>query len=79
VALVFDDPSPRLVIETDESKLGQILRNLTSNALKFTERGEVRITASASKDGRSIEFSVRDTGIGVAPEHLDKLFRNLRN
>ena len=75
VALIFDDPPPALVFETDESKLGQILRNLISNALKFTERGEVRVTASVSKDGRSIEFSVRDTGIGVAPEHLDKIFQ----
>jgi signal transduction histidine kinase len=75
VALVFDDPPHGLVLETDESKLGQILRNLISNALKFTERGEVRVIASMSKDGRSIEFSVRDTGIGVAPEHLDKIFQ----
>jgi signal transduction histidine kinase len=75
VTLVFNDPPPGLSLETDESKLGQILRNLVSNALKFTEKGEVRVSASVSKDGRTITFSVRDTGIGVAPEHLEKIFQ----
>jgi signal transduction histidine kinase len=74
VALIFDDPPPTLCLETDESKLGQILRNLISNALKFTEKGEVHVSATLLKDGRAIRFSVRDTGIGVAPEHLDKIF-----
>ena len=75
VTLVFTDPAPELALETDESKLGQILRNLISNALKFTEKGEVRVSASLSNDGRTISFSVRDTGIGVAPQHLDKIFQ----
>ena len=75
VALVFDDPPPSLFLETDESKLGQILRNLISNALKFTERGEVRVSATVHEDGPSISFIVRDTGIGVAPEDLDKIFQ----
>lgn len=75
VTLVFADPVPGLSLETDESKLGQILRNLVSNALKFTEKGEVRVSASLSEDGKTISFSVQDTGIGVAPEHLDKIFQ----
>jgi signal transduction histidine kinase len=74
VKLVFDDPPPEMSLETDESKLGQILRNLVSNALKFTEEGEVRVSATF-KDSRTIAFSVRDTGIGLAPEDLEKIFQ----
>ncbi len=59
-------------LETDRTKLGQIIRNLVSNALKFTERGEVRVTTEA-KNGRVI-FRVRDTGIGIASEFFDKIF-----
>jgi signal transduction histidine kinase len=75
VALVFDEPPATLCVETDESKLGQILRNLISNALKFTETGEVRVSAALCDDGRTISFSVRDTGIGLAPQHLEKIFQ----
>jgi signal transduction histidine kinase len=75
VTLAFDDPPPEMSLETDESKLGQILRNLISNALKFTEVGEVRVSATFRRHGRVIAFSVRDTGIGVAPEHLNKIFQ----
>ncbi|WP_075217900.1 ATP-binding response regulator [Mongoliimonas terrestris] len=62
---------PRL--RTDEGKVGQILRNLISNALKFTEAGGVRVEASVGPTG-TVVFSVADTGIGIAPEHLDKIF-----
>ena len=57
----------------DEGKVQQILRNFASNALKFTERGEVRIGASLEPGGW-IVFSVRDTGIGIAPEDLERIF-----
>jgi len=75
VALIFEEPSPRLTIETDEAKLGQILRNLVSNALKYTERGEVRISASLIHDGGAITFSVSDTGIGITPEDRELVFK----
>jgi len=53
-------------IETDAQRLDQVLKNLISNALKFTERGEVSVSVSVV--GENIEFSVRDTGIGI-PYH----------
>ena len=52
---------------TDEGKVSQILRNFISNALKFTERGEVRVTRAAGP-ASTVVFSVADTGIGIAPE-----------
>jgi signal transduction histidine kinase len=75
VTLVFIDPPPDLSLETDESKLGQILRNLISNALKFTEEGEVRVSADLTAGGRTVSFSVCDTGIGLAPENLERVFQ----
>ena len=74
VALRFDagDDLPQLV--SDEGKLSQILRNLISNALKFTERGEIRVTAELAPDAQHIEFAVADTGIGIAKEDQERIF-----
>ncbi|HLL55069.1 MAG TPA: ATP-binding protein, partial [Myxococcaceae bacterium] len=73
VALVFEptDGLPRLF--TDEGKLAQILRNFISNALKFTERGEVRVRAQRGPGG-TVLISVADTGIGIPPEHHQRIF-----
>ena len=75
VTLTFEECPSSLVIETDEAKLGQILRNLVSNALKFTERGEVRVRTNCNPAGDLVSFFVEDTGIGIAPEHLDVIFQ----
>jgi signal transduction histidine kinase len=72
VALVFEDVGHLPPLTSDEGKLSQILRNLVSNALKFTERGEVRISA-AERDG-IMTFTVADTGIGIPPEHQERVF-----
>jgi signal transduction histidine kinase/CheY-like chemotaxis protein len=74
VTLIFEESAPGLVIETDEAKLGQILRNLVSNALKFTEKGEVRVRVSNPGEDL-ISFFVEDTGIGIAPEDLETIFQ----
>jgi signal transduction histidine kinase len=73
VAQVFAAPPPDLELATDEGKLSQILRNLISNAVKFTERGEVRVTASVPEPGH-VSIEVADTGVGIAPEHLERIF-----
>lgn len=74
VSLVFEDVAAPLYLETDESKLGQILRNLISNSIKFTPRGEVRVSARVSSAGDAVLFKVTDTGIGIAPEDQERIF-----
>src|SRR5207244_3808480 len=66
VALVFEDTSSVPTLFQDEGKVSQILRNFISNALKFTERGEVRVSATVVDDDTAVAFSVADTGIGIA-------------
>lgn len=75
VALVFDDPPPGMALLSDETKITQILRNLISNALKFTERGEVRISAQFINGGAGIAMTVADTGIGIPEDDHDKIFQ----
>ena len=58
-------------LTTDSQRMGQILRNLLSNALKFTERGEVSLRVAAAANG-GVSFTVRDTGIGI-PAHQQAL------
>lgn len=74
VNLVFEEPVGIPLMTTDEGKVSQILRNFISNAIKFTERGEVRVTATLAVDGRSVAFSVADTGIGIAQEDQSRIF-----
>ncbi len=61
----------------DRMRLQQVLLNLAGNAIKFTERGEVEIALHALSDDREavLEFMVRDTGIGISPADLERLFR----
>ena len=75
VNLVFEEPDGIPLLCTDEGKVSQILRNFISNALKFTEQGEVRVSARLSEDGRSAVFLVADTGIGIAAEHQSIIFQ----
>jgi len=72
VHLVFEEPHGIPKLYTDDRKLSQILRNFISNALKFTPRGEVRVSARC--DGQRVTFAVADTGIGIDPEHHQSIF-----
>jgi signal transduction histidine kinase/CheY-like chemotaxis protein len=74
VDLVFDDAHELPKLYTDEGKVSQILRNLISNALKFTPSGYVRVTAQMSSPD-SVLFSVEDSGIGIPLEHHEAIFR----
>ncbi|BAV63327.1 response regulator [Sphingobium cloacae] len=64
-------------IETDSQRVEQILKNFLSNAIKFTEKGEVALTAGRHADGR-IAFTVRDTGVGIAAEQQKLIFEPFR-
>ncbi|RMT84238.1 response regulator [Pseudomonas viridiflava] len=62
---------------TDRQRLEQILKNLLSNAIKFTETGTVSMIVSR-QPGSGIAFTVRDSGIGIAPEHQQSIFEAFR-
>jgi len=73
VRLVFEDPKVGEALFTDEGKLSQILRNFVSNALKFTEQGEVRVRAEHAS-AHTMRFVVSDTGIGIDPRDHERIF-----
>ena len=70
------DPGVPPTIETDSQRLDQVLKNLISNALKFTERGEVSVRVQISNE--RLKFSVRDTGIGIAQHQQSIIFEAFR-
>jgi signal transduction histidine kinase/CheY-like chemotaxis protein len=72
--LVFEPAAGIPPLHTDEGKVSQILRNFISNALKYTERGEVLVSATLADGGAAVAFSVADTGIGIAPEDQERIF-----
>lgn len=79
VSEISDDISENIM--GDPARIRQILINLVNNAIKFTEKGEVRIkvekvpnTTSASSNNIFLKFSVIDTGIGISPENIDRIF-----
>ena len=74
VNLVFEEPEATAVLYNDESKVSQILRNFISNALKFTDRGEIRVKAELNNDQSTVTFSVADTGLGIALEDQERIF-----
>jgi len=78
IAYLFEGDVPS-AISGDLTRLRQVILNLLSNAVKFTERGEVVLTVACTplSDGRvSLTFSVRDTGIGLTPEGMGRLFQS---
>ncbi len=73
VVLIVEEPVGIPTLHTDEGKVAQILRNFLSNAVKFTERGEIRL-ASKAGPGDTVIFSVTDTGIGIALKDQRRVF-----
>lgn len=74
--LVFEEAEGLPRLYTDDRKLSQILRNFISNALKFTAQGEVRVSVRLLEGGERVRFTVSDTGIGIAQEHIASLFND---
>lgn len=74
VSLKWDYPAPLPVVVSDPGKLKIILQNLINNALKFTDEGEVRVSARHNPNYERMVFTVSDTGIGIAPDQLPFVF-----
>ena len=68
---------PGLVVKVDASKLQQIMTNLIANAIKFTAQGSVQVEVVYQPQS-SLTIAVRDTGIGIRPEHLELIFEEFR-
>lgn len=75
--VAFELPPDPLRVRTDPIMLRQILVNLVSNAIKFTEAGSVEVCAVATEEG-DVRLVVTDTGIGIRPEHLELIFDEFR-
>src|SRR5205085_12192692 len=69
-------PAPDAALATDRRKLRIVVKNLVGNALKFTARGTVEAVCAVDEAGCTI--TVRDTGIGIAPENLSSIFEMYR-
>ncbi len=79
LTLLVELPKSPLLIEADQLKLRQILINLMSNAIKYTEKGTVTVLISATEDeamGSAVRIVVRDTGIGIEEKDLGRLFQH---
>jgi signal transduction histidine kinase/ActR/RegA family two-component response regulator len=74
VDLIFEEIGDFPALDSDEGKVTQILRNFISNSLKFTERGEVRVSAELTAEGDNVTFYVADTGIGIAAADQARIF-----
>jgi signal transduction histidine kinase/HAMP domain-containing protein len=72
LVLEADIPEHLPVVEMDARRVRQVLHNLLSNAVKFTAEGEIRLTVEVFPD--CVEFAVKDTGLGIAPEDQERIF-----
>ncbi len=75
----FIDPEVPLLLRGDPGKLRQVIINLVNNAMKFTNDGEVAVSANLEKETEShvtVRFAVRDTGIGIPADRMDRLFKS---
>jgi signal transduction histidine kinase len=75
VSLILEEPGEMPRVYTDDKKLSQILRNFISNSLKFTNAGEIRVSARRTGENE-VTFAVSDTGIGIAPEYHQAIFKD---
>ncbi|XYI02377.1 AAA family ATPase [Sorangium sp. So ce1128] len=79
ISFAYEHAGPeRLGVRADEKRLMQVLLNLLGNAIKFTEQGgvtlHVEVLDPPNDKGRTVRFQVKDTGPGIAPEHLSRIF-----
>lgn len=73
IPVIFEEALPKCYIYSDKHRINQVISNLISNALKFTQEGEIRVSYQIiNKD--TIHIYVKDTGIGIKEEHIDTIF-----
>jgi len=78
IALNIEMPETAIVIAADRTKTEQVVANLLSNGIKYTDEGEVTVAVSRTEDdrlGAAVRIAVRDTGVGVRPEDQSRLFQ----
>jgi signal transduction histidine kinase len=75
--LELDAEKENIPIKADPDKLKDVIMNLTDNAIKYTEQGKVWLEISCTPD-KQVKVSVNDTGVGVDPEEIDKLFNKFQ-
>jgi signal transduction histidine kinase len=74
IKILPDEPNKEIVINADKSRIAQVISNLLSNAIKFTKQGTVLITVDKKKDNKEVIVSIKDTGTGLDPEILPRLY-----
>jgi two-component system, OmpR family, sensor histidine kinase VicK len=74
VKLIYEPTKENIFVDGDRDRLGQVVSNLLSNSIKFTEQGSISIAVEKSKDGKEVVVSIKDTGCGIDPEILPRLF-----
>ena len=75
VTFALELGAPGRVVCVDRGRLNQVLDNLVNNAVKFTpEGGTITVSTAVQDDGAAVRCTVKDTGIGISPEHLSRIF-----
>ena len=74
VKLIWNKPTMSVHLNTDANRLTQVFSNLISNSLKHTSQGSISYGYQIINDGQNVEFFVKDTGSGIAPQDLDHIF-----
>ena len=74
VQMIWSKANMAVTLNTDENRIMQVFSNLISNALKHTSKGSITYGYRLIDDGQDVEFFVQDTGSGIAPEYINKIF-----
>jgi signal transduction histidine kinase len=68
-------PPGEIRIVSDQQKVSRIFQNLLHNAVKFTPKGQITIKVSESVNGKTVDFEIQDTGIGIEPDQIENMFQ----